>query len=80
MATDFVTQGNQELPPLTKSETLGNQSVTEYVSPCKEEQAKQAASLQNEDRPASNMSTTRVALLLGTVWVSHWLHAPLSQY
>lgn len=59
----------RELPP----ETLGQKSMPESVSPGKEEEAELATSLENEDRHAPKMSTTRVAVLLGIIWVSHCL-------
>jgi hypothetical protein len=70
MAASPVAQGDQELPRLAKPETLGHKSMTEYVSPGKEEEAELAASLEND---ASKMSTTQVAVLLGIIWVSHCL-------
>jgi hypothetical protein len=72
MAANSVAQpqGDQELPHLAKPETLGHKPMTEYVSPGKEEKAEPAAPLEND---ASKMSTTRVAMLLGIIWVTHCL-------
>lgn len=66
-------QGDQELSRLPKSETLGHELM---ISPREEEKAEQATSPEND---ASKMSTTRVAALLGIIWVSHCLYTPFSR-
>jgi hypothetical protein len=78
METNSVPQGDQELSRLPKPEMPGHELMTEYVSPREEEKAEQATSPENEDHCASKMSTTRVVVLLGIIWVSHCLYAPSS--